>query len=62
MAIFILVTEVRSIWEKADAKQRRQASKTAAMISKVINKEILADALTHALVDAKEKEDKGNDC
>ena len=62
VAVFILVTEVRSIWEKADAKQRRQAGKTAEMISKVINKEILADALTHALVDAKEKENTENDC
>ena len=62
VAVFILVTEVRSIWEKADAKQRRQAGKTAEMISKVINKEILADALTHALVDATEKENTENDC
>lgn len=56
VAVFILVTEVRSIWEKADAKQRRQAGRTAEMIGKVINKELLKEALTEALINSKEKE------
>ena len=57
-AIFILVTEVLSIWEKADAKQRKQASKTAEMIGKAINKETLSEAIKQALVSTKEKEVK----
>lgn len=50
VAVFILVTEVRSIWEKADAKQRRQAGKTAELLGKVINKEIKS-ALKEALIE-----------
>ena len=58
VAVFILITEVRSIWEKADAKQRRQAGKAAALIGSVLNKEMLKDALTEVLVSSKNKEDK----
>lgn len=58
VAVFILVTEVRSIWEKADAKQRRQAGKAAAMIGSVLNKEMLKEAFTEALINAKDKEEK----
>lgn len=58
VAVFILVTEVRSIWEKADAKQRRQAGKAAQLISSVLNKEMLKDALTEVLVSVKNKEEK----
>lgn len=61
VAIFILITEVRSIWEKADAKQRRQAGKAAALISSVLNKEMLKDALTEVLINAKNKEEKENE-
>lgn len=56
IAVFILVTEVRSIWEKADAKQRRQAGKTAELLGKVINKDTLVEAFTQALVNSKNKE------
>ena len=58
VAVFILVTEVRSIWEKADAKQRRQAGKAAAMIGSVLNKDMLKEAFTEALINAKDKEEK----
>lgn len=58
VAVFILVTEVRSIWEKADAKQRRQAGKAAAMIGSVLNKEMLKEAFTEALINTKDKEEK----
>lgn len=58
IAVFILVTEVRSIWEKADAKQRRQAGKTAELLGKVINKDTLVEAFTQALVNSKSKEEK----
>lgn len=58
VAVFILVTEVRSIWEKADAKQRRQAGKTAELIGRVINRELLKEAFTEALIDIKEKKNK----
>lgn len=57
VAVFILVTEVRSIWEKADAKQRRQAGKAAELIGSVFNKEMLKDALSEVLISAKKKED-----
>ena len=56
--IFILVTEILSIWEKAEAKQRRQAGKTAELIGSVFNKESLKEAFTQALIDAKDKEEK----
>lgn len=58
IAVFILVTEVRSIWEKADAKQIRQAGKTAALIGSVLSKDILKEAFTEALISAKNKENK----
>lgn len=58
VAVFILVTEVLSIWEKANAKQRRQAGKTAELLGKVINKDTLVEAFTQALVDSKNKEEK----
>ena len=61
-AIFILFTEVLSIWEKADAKQRRQAGKTAEMIGKAITKETLNEAVRQALININKKEDKENDC
>lgn len=58
VAVFILVTEVRSIWEKADAKQRREAGKAAALIGSIINKESLKEAFTEALINVKEKEEQ----
>lgn len=61
-AIFILFTEALSIWEKADAKQRRQAGKTAEMIGKAITKETLNEAVRQALININKKEDKENDC
>lgn len=59
VTVFILITEVRSIWEKADAKQRRQAIKTADMIGKVVTQKVLEDALTNALSNAMNKKKKG---
>ncbi|WP_293666559.1 phage holin family protein [uncultured Parabacteroides sp.] len=58
IAVFILVTEVRSIWEKADAKQRRQAGKAAELIGSVFNKEMLKNAISEVLISAKDKENK----
>ena len=58
ITVFILITEIRSIWEKADAKQRRQAIKSAALLGSVLNKDMLKEAFTEALINAKEKEDK----
>ena len=55
---FSFLTEIRSIWEKADAKQLRQAAKSAALIGSVLNKDMLKDAFTEALITAKEKENK----
>lgn len=60
LSVFILVTEVRSIWEKADAKQRRQAGKAAALLSSVFNKEMLKEAFTEALISTKDKEENRN--
>lgn len=57
VAVFILVTEVRSIWEKADAKQRRQAGKAAELIGSILNKESLKEAFTQAIIEAKDKEE-----
>lgn len=57
VAVFILVTEVRSIWEKADAKQRRQAGKAAELIGSIINRESLKEAFTQAIIESKDKEE-----
>lgn len=56
IAVFILVTEVRSIWEKADAKQRREAGKTAELIGKVISREAIREVVSEAWVQLREKE------
>lgn len=59
ITVFILITEIRSIWEKADAKQRRQAEKVAALAGNVLTKDIchvLKEAFTEAIITAKEKE------
>ena len=58
VAVFILVTEGRSIWEKADAKQRRQAAKSIDLLSSLINQESLKEAFTEVLIEAKDKEEK----
>lgn len=58
VAVFILVTEGRSIWEKADAKQRRQAAKSIDLLSSIVSKESIKEAFTQALIEAKDKEDK----
>lgn len=55
LAIFILITEVLSIWEKADAKQHKQMDKTTKMISKILNRGILTDVLVEAIKKAKEE-------
>lgn len=55
LAVFILVTEVLSIWEKADAKQHKQMDKTTKMISKILNRGILTDVLVEAIKKAKEE-------
>jgi phage-related holin len=39
MAVFICAVEIRSIWEKADRKQRNEAAKTAQLIAQLINRD-----------------------
>lgn len=58
VAVFILVTEGRSIWEKADAKQRRQAAKSIDLLSSIVTKESLKEAFTQAIIEAKDKEER----
>lgn len=59
ISIFILVTELRSVWEKADKKQRKRAAESAALVGTLFNKDILRDAFTEALISAsKEKEER----
>jgi hypothetical protein len=53
IAVFICVTEIRSVWEKAEAKHRREIIKTAEFLSKCINKDDLKTAITEALTDAR---------
>ena len=49
VAVFILITEGRSIWEKADAKQRRQAAKSGRLLGNILNKEALREAVVEAM-------------
>lgn len=60
ISVFICVTEIRSIWEKAEDKHRRDMFKTAEMISKLIDKESLKTAISEAIVSAKDKEEPAN--
>jgi hypothetical protein len=37
ISVFICIVEMRSVWEKAEAKQKNEAVKTAEMIARFIN-------------------------
>jgi phage-related holin len=50
IAVFICAVEMRSIWEKAEAKQKNEAVKTAEMISSLVGNDILKDAIREALM------------
>ena len=39
MAVFICAVEIRSIWEKADRKQRNELIKTAELLGRLLNKD-----------------------
>lgn len=54
ISIFIMVIELRSIWEKAEDKARRQAKDTVQTVSSIVKSEIL-DILLSTM---KEKEER----
>jgi phage-related holin len=39
ISVFICIVEIRSIWEKADRKQRNEAARTAQLIAQLINRD-----------------------
>jgi hypothetical protein len=45
ISVFICAVEIRSVWESADAKQKRVALETAEALIQLIGKENLADRL-----------------
>jgi len=58
LALFLCVTEIRSIWEKAEDKQRRNAGKTAEMFLSMLDKQELVKAFTDALISIKDKKEE----
>lgn len=54
ISIFIMVIELRSIWEKAEDKARRQAKDTVQTVSSIVKSEVL-DILLSTM---KEKEER----
>jgi hypothetical protein len=57
-AVFVCAVEIRSIWENAERKQKRDALQTAEALVKLINKESIGEKLENAINEIKEKEDE----
>lgn len=55
IAVFICAVEMRSIWEKAEAKQRKEAVQTAELITGLISNETLREAIQDALLKVGDK-------
>jgi hypothetical protein len=49
VSVFICVIEIRSIWEKAEDKQKQDALQTAEAIVKLMNKESIGEKLEDAI-------------
>lgn len=49
ISVFICIVEMRSVWEKAEAKQRKDMADTAQLISDIIDKETIKSAVAEAL-------------
>jgi hypothetical protein len=56
VAVFICAIEVRSIWEKAENKQQKEALQTAEAIARLLSKETVGERLTGLLEVMKDKE------
>jgi phage-related holin len=59
IAVFICVVEMRSIWEKAEAKQKNEAVKTAEMIAALLNSDIIKAAAQAATVQTNKNNSDG---
>jgi hypothetical protein len=55
VAVFLCAVEMLSIWEKADRKRRNEAAKTAGLISELISKDTLREAIKEALLKTGDK-------
>jgi hypothetical protein len=56
VAVFLCAVEMLSIWEKADRKRRNEAAKTAGLISELISKDTLREAIREALLKTGDRE------
>ena len=60
MSVFICVVEIRSIWEKADRKQRNDAIKTAEFIGNLLKKDSsFKEAILEILKSSKDNNTNG---
>jgi hypothetical protein len=58
MSLFICAVEIRSVWEKAEHKQKRDALQTAEAIVKLMNKDSVGEKLEQVLGELKDKKDE----
>lgn len=62
ISVFICVVEIRSVWEKADSKQRNEAVRTAEMIVHFINKDnTFKEAVMELLKSPQQKDNISNE-
>ena len=57
ISLLLLATELRSVWEKADKKQRSEAFRTAQALSAILDKDFIRSALKEAVKQLKTDED-----
>jgi hypothetical protein len=60
ISVFICVIEIRSVWEKAEDKQKRDALQAAEALVKVLGKESVGERLESVINELKDKRDDGN--
>jgi hypothetical protein len=58
LSLFICAVEIRSVWEKAESKQKRDALQTAEAIVSLMNKDSVGEKLEQVINKVK---DKGNE-
>jgi hypothetical protein len=57
VSVFVCAVEIRSVWEKAERKQKRTALETAEAIVQLLGKETVGEKLNEVINGIKKKED-----
>jgi hypothetical protein len=58
ISVFICAIEIRSVWEKAERKQKRDALQTAEAIVKMMSKESVGEKLESVISELKDRENE----